>query len=434
MPAHSEPHPFHPTVTRYYDARGRRCTSSTPGARKATEKLQTYSADLPRPGMRPERVNLGTAVESEAWEKLRAILERRAREAEGLFDPALAHARKTLTEHVEEWLSVVAADGACHRHVQQLRHDVNKLAALAGWTRLQQIERDSISLALGKLTAAGTAAQTRNHALAHLKQFVRWAHEGGRIASNPAGAVRPMNVEADRRRVRREPTTLEVGQLWAYLARPGSPAISGIPGPARALCYKVAMATGLRSAEVASLTDDSFDLAEGVVRVQAGYSKRRRLDVQRLPTWLLTELRAWRAGGGLICWRFAENRPGLALKADLEACGVPYVVDGLAGPSYFDFHALRHWYCAQLAAQPGIDLKTLTELCRHSTPVLTLKTYGHLRETAARAAVEAIPAPGGKPSGHSNGHSSGAAGLQNGRSESQAPADGPVRLWTAEGA
>jgi len=389
----SEPHPFHPKVTRYYDVRGKRCGKDTPGASKVTEEVQTFSADLPRSGQRPERVSLGTRVLSEAWERLAALLERRSREAEGLRDPALAHARKALGEHVDDWLAVVAADGAGAKRLQQLHHDVARLAQLGGWQRLQDVTRDSVSLALARLTVEGRSARTRNHALAHLRQFLRWAHEGGRTPANPAREVRKACVEADRRRVRREPTSAEVARLWAYLELPDCPCDGGLTGRARALGYRVAMATGLRSAELLSLSDDSFDLALGTVTVRAAHSKRRRLDTQRLPGWLLADLRAWRAEGKPLRWRFGWGRPGRALRRDLEACGVAYMLAGQEGPLYFDFHALRHWYCSQLARQPGIDLKTLTELCRHSTPSLTIRTYAHLRESEARAAVEAIPDP-----------------------------------------
>jgi integrase len=406
----SEPHPFHPKVTRYYDARGKRCDRGTPGARKQTEEVQTYSADLPRPGQRPERVSLGTRIESEAWERLAAILEQRRLEAEGLANPALAHARKALAEHVAEWLAVVKADGAGAQHLHQLGHDVARLARLAGWQRLADLDRDSISLALAKLTEAGASAQTRNHYLAHLRQFVRWAHDGGRMPQNPTREARRACVEADRRRVRREPTGEEVARLWAYLALPDCPVDGGLTGPARALAYKVALATGLRAGEVASLSDDSFDLVAGLVRVRAAFSKRRRLDRQQLPGWLLADLRAWRAEGKPLCWRFRRNRPGWALRRDLEACGVPYVLEGQEGPLYFDFHALRHWYCSQLANQPGIDIKTLTELCRHSTPALTIKTYAKLKEKQARAAVEALPEPGSQPGHSKKGAQPGAGG------------------------
>ena len=55
----------------------------------------------------------------------------------------------------------------------------------------------------------------------------------------------------------------------------------GLSGPHRALCYRLALTTGLRRNEIRSLAWASFDLDsdEATVTVEAGYSKRRRRDV-----------------------------------------------------------------------------------------------------------------------------------------------------------
>jgi hypothetical protein len=77
------------------------------------------------------------------------------------------------------------------------------------------------------------------------------------------------------------------------------------------------------------------------------------------------------------------------MRMDLEAAGIPYVVDGPDGPLYADFHSLRHSYLT-LGGRAGIDLRTLQELAGHSTPTLTAR-YSHCRLHDLAGAVEKLP-------------------------------------------
>jgi integrase len=77
------------------------------------------------------------------------------------------------------------------------------------------------------------------------------------------------------------------------------------------------------------------------------------------------------------------------LRIDLEAAGIPYVVDGPNGPLHTDFHALRHSYLT-LGGRAGIDLRTLQELAGHSTSTLT-ERYSHRRLHGLAGAVERMP-------------------------------------------
>jgi len=71
-------------------------------------------------------------------------------------------------------------------------------------------------------------------------------------------------------------------------------------GPDRAMAYRVALGTGFRAKELRSLTPASFDLDADppTVTVTAGYSKRRRQDVQPIRPDLAELLRPWLAKYG----------------------------------------------------------------------------------------------------------------------------------------
>ena len=59
------------------------------------------------------------------------------------------------------------------------------------------------------------------------------------------------------------------------------------------------------------------------------------------------------------------------LRIDLDAAGIPYVVQGPDGPLYSDFHSLRHCFIS-LLDRSGATLKEAMQLARHSDPKLTV--------------------------------------------------------------
>jgi len=408
MPA-PNPHPYRQTVIRYVDADGRRCTKSTPGARAVREQTDCYYADLREPGKkRATRFPLETTELGEAWVKLRELQRRLELRRQGITDQYTESAEQPLTSHLEDWLRVVEARGTAPKQRLLLRRSVTQLAQLAHWVRITDLTESSCLEALRALMnlrdaryPEGRSAQTRNHYLAHVQQFVRWLVRDRRLRDNPLLGIGPISVETDRRHDRRAPADEEVALLLEHLLGPQAPERMGMSGRQRALGYEICMATGFRAGELRSLTRASFQLdhpdAAPVVSVRAGYSKRRRRDTQTLPAWLAAELRDWFAGGG-GCWEgFPEEWPGRLLQDDLAAARAAWIaaagddaaekqrreastllcyeveVDGM--PLFWDFHSWRHWYVTWAANQPGISPKTLMEVCRHSTPTLTLRTY-----------------------------------------------------------
>ncbi len=77
------------------------------------------------------------------------------------------------------------------------------------------------------------------------------------------------------------------------------------------------------------------------------------------------------------------------IRLDLEAVGIPYVVEGQHGPEYADFHSLRHSYLT-LLGRSGVDLGTAQVLAGHSSPVLTAR-YTHRRGDELASAVARLP-------------------------------------------
>lgn len=418
MPRRAKPpRPYRVPITRYVDADGKRCTKTSPGAVKQTTESDKYYADLPG----SPRTPLGTSNEAEAWRVLDAKL-REARDRQiGIVDEYAEHARTELAAHLVEFCAILTAKGTTEEQINLVKGRLERLAALASWTRLPQITGDSAMLALAKVQAPesqgglGKSAATRNYYLTHLKSFVTWAVDGGRMRGNPVRGLKPINVETDRRHLRRVPSAEEVAELCRWLQTDGVPYRRCLAPRERRLGYLLSMATGYRAGELRSLKEESFDLTKGSVVVAAGYSKRRRRDTQQLPPWLVEELQAWFGAENGWHWnRLDKQSPGKILKADLRDCRVDWIADAPDdeerkrreassfllwrvetpdGRRFWDYHSFRHTYCTFMGNLPGISLKTLLSLTRHSSAELALKTYARGEEQRIREAVDQLPPP-----------------------------------------
>lgn len=211
-----------------------------------------------------------------------------------------------------------------------------------------------------------------------------------------------LNVAVDRRHDRRALSVNETNLILEAAREGGS--VLGMIGPDREMLYVMSMSTGLRASELASLstTSLSLDTNPPTVKVKAGYSKPRRLDILPLPEDILEVARKWLAGKTGLLWpgNWAKNRvAGKMLQVDLKAVGIPYHdEEGL----FADFHALRHTYITNLGKH-GVPLTTAQKLTRHSTPVLTAARYTHIELADESKDVQKLPALLGRVAG-TNGH------------------------------
>jgi integrase len=170
----------------------------------------------------------------------------------------------------------------------------------------------------------------------------------------------------------------------------------GLDGEARFHLYALASGTGFRASGLDSLTPECFSL-EGrfpILVLPVRTDKSRKGKMQPLPADVADLMRSWLQGKpeGQRLWpgKWASGRQAAEMiRFDLEAAGIPYVVQGPDGPEHADFHALRHTYLT-LAGRSGIDLRTLQELAGHSTPILTAR-YTHVRLHDQAGAVERLP-------------------------------------------
>lgn len=237
------------------------------------------------------------------------------------------------------------------------------------------------------------SVETSNHYARAVKGFSRWLWIERRTSDDTLSPLRLLNADVDRKRVRRALTADEVKKLIESTEKSGK-RLRGLVAKDRAMLYTLASYTGLRASELASLKVASFDIENGTVTVEAGYSKRRRKDVLPLHASLIERLRPWLESKGKAKVRtlFVTDIHHAAdmMRSDLKRSNIDYVD---ASGRYADFHSLRHTFISSLA-RSGVHPSKAKELARHSTITLTMDVYSHVEADELRKALDMLPAIG----------------------------------------
>ncbi len=337
---------------------------------------------------------------------------------DGRVDPRAQGYRKSalrpIAEHVEEFRAMLQDKGNTLGHVALVKAHVDRVVALTGAKHLADLSADAVQKAIGTIKGEGLSLRTCNAILRSVKTFGGWLEAGGRIRHNDLRNVKGFNDATDKRRVRRDISDNELGRIIAA-AKAGRVSF-GLSGEDRAIAYKLAAGTGFRRGELASMTKVSFTLDGDAptVSVAAAYSKRRRGDTQPIDADLAADLAKWLngkpAGVPLLpltrktaemmardMWKAkrAWMREAATVRERWERRKSEFLNPADGEGRVFDFHALRHHYISRVV-QSGASVKVCQELARHSTPVLTLGRYAHVRLADLRKALPTVPT-GDKP-------------------------------------
>lgn len=347
-------------------------------------------------GTGKRRVRSSGTTDRKAAERLAAKLEADSMlRREGIIDVRADQfataARRPIDAHVQEFIRFLRAKGNTEKHVLDRQAQLTRLITGMKVTLLTELTPGRAQNAMAEMRADGLGLRTASRYIVAIKAFTKWLVREGRVASDPLVGLTGYNADADRRRERRALTGDEIAKLVAAAERGRK--VFGLSGPDRAMLYRLALGTGFRANELGSLTPESFhlDADPPTVVVKAGYSKRRREDVQPIRDDLAAMLRTWLVGRPAKAPVFAVNRlfekTAPMIQFDLNAAGVPYVdEDGKVG----DFHSLRHTYVSAVV-RGGASVKEAQTLARHSDPSLTFRVYAHARLHELRRALDAMP-------------------------------------------
>ena len=327
------------------------------------------------------------------------------------------HAARPLVDHLEDFRAHLRAKGDTAKHADLFHGRARRVAALVAGGKLAEIDPPKASRAADRERASGLAAKwlgsarladltpsrvqdalatlkaggrslaTCNHHRAAIRGFSRWAWHDGRIADDALAGVSGFNAKEDRRHDRRTIGIEDLRKLIEVAHR--GPTYRRMTGPARALCYRLAAATGLRFSEIASITPRSFRLNGEApsVTVAAAYTKNGDPALLNLPADLIADLADHLEGipeGGAVFP--LPDRGATMLRVDLKAAGIPYRD---AGGLVFDFHALRCEHATLLDAA-GVSPRVTQRMMRHSTLELTGR-YTRPRAMDLERASSALP-------------------------------------------
>ncbi|MEM7812914.1 MAG: tyrosine recombinase XerC [Planctomycetota bacterium] len=218
--------------------------------------------------------------------------------------------------------------------------------------------------------------------LACLRSFFKYLRRQGKVASNPAIALRTPRVG---RRLPHFLTTEEVGRL---LNTPPGETAAGLRDRAM---LETLYSGGLRVAELVAIDVDDYDAAQAVVRVLGKGRKERVAPVgsyaaDALAAWqAVREPRVGHADGGRALFlnkfgtRITTRSVGRLLEKHIKAAGL----DDKTSP-----HTLRHSFATHLLDN-GADIRSVQELLGHAdlktTQIYTHVSTRQLRETYERA-------------------------------------------------
>jgi len=311
----------------------------------------------------------------------------------GLLDSTRAAAGKPLVRHIEDFRQALLDKGDTGQQARQVASRVKRIVEGCKFRTWSDIQASRVQRFISGLRDGekGISCRTANFYLLAIKQFCPWVDPAKRAPDSPVAHLkgyRANEVREDQRHPRRP---LEVDEARRLLSVTQSgPTRYGMTGPERAMCYRIAIESGLRAGEVRSLRVSSFDLDAYTVTVEGRYSKRRRRDTLPLRPETVAELRTFFAGKLPTARAFkmpSKSRVANMVKGDLADAGIPYVDE--AG-RYADFHSLRHTTGSFLAAA-GVHPKTAQEILRHSRIELTMSIYTHTLRGQESEAVGKLP-------------------------------------------
>ena len=283
-------------------------------------------------------------------------IERQEREDAGLGDSEFAEMRKPIAEHIADYRKHLESHGRTKKHINKVSY-IRRVLAGCGFETLADVKREPITAYLAEQrsrdrwycpkccaffpTDTGACPGCRkqklkrrpplsisasNDHITALKSFGNWLDETDRAPGNPFRHLSKLNAEADPRRQRR-PASDDEYHRFLTAAAAGEP-FRGVSGRDRAILYLLAVNTGLRASELASLTPSSFDLdsESPSVNVKAAYSKRRKNDRQSIRRDVADIMAAWlkeKLGNGLLWPGTWNEKAAVMLRKDSPPLAMP---------------------------------------------------------------------------------------------------------------
>ena len=454
---------------RWKDAKGKSQTApltiGNDGADRIVVEARTFTAKY-RDGSNVVREVATGCRDETAARSVLADLERRAELVKaGVMtaaeDAVADHQGVPFAEHAAAYIDHQTAKGLNPTRTKNTTARLKRLAIECGFAILADLDGAKLERWLSLRSSEGMSPGNRNEFRQELVGFGNWCVRSRRLLTNPFANVPKADTKADCRRKRRALTEVELVRLLDVARRRPLVETSTVRrgerkgtatanvreevradlerlGRERALIYKTMVLTGLRKAELASLTVGQLEL-DGptplVVLHAADEKNRQGADIplrsdlaDDLRAWVADKAKAYEAAGRSPKLPFdisaarASKRATLDLVAsqkqlrqqmttvtrlpaetplfdvptglvrildrDLKAAGIPKKDD--RGRTV-DVHAMRMTY-GTLLSKAGVAPRTAQAAMRHSSIDLTMNVYTDPRLLDVAGALDSLPA------------------------------------------
>ncbi len=213
-------------------------------------------------------------------------------------DPLVLTEQESIERHRIDYLCCLEGKGDTDKYVDQTGYYIEQIFAACGFKTIAKINTPDLMSYVADLRRQGAGLTAINSRLRAMKGFARWLFENERSRKHRLVGVKLVNARTDRRHQRRALSDEELSKVLSA-AEASQDTVMCLTGPERAMYYRVAVGTGFRASEIASLTPLRFnlvDLDNASVTVTAAYSKHKREDVQPIRRELAEKLQAFIAG------------------------------------------------------------------------------------------------------------------------------------------
>ncbi len=212
--------------------------------------------------------------------------------------------------------------------------------------------------------AAGLGPRSVQRRLSAVRSFYGYLRREAATTANPAEGVRAPRAE------KRLPSTLDVDQMARLLAFRSDDRLSARDKAIMELLYS----SGLRLAELAGLSRDDIDLADGTVRVLGKGAKTRIVPVGRAARAALTAWLREHPGGGERALFLSRDGRRLSPRAIQQRVALWARRQGISVRVHP--HLFRHSFATHLL-ESSADLRGVQELLGHAN-IGTTQIYTHL--------------------------------------------------------
>jgi integrase/recombinase XerC len=249
---------------------------------------------------------------------------------------------------------------------------------------------------------AEAAATTVGRKVSSLRSFFKFLTRDGLVARNPfAGLVSPKRKKF----LPQILTVAEAGRLLDAPQQVGAEALRNESNPARrrwleyaaardAAILEVLYSSGMRLSELTGMTEDSFDILAGVIKVRGKGKKERLCPIGAPAVRALRAALEKRATVMPLSQKKAGRPPlfightgGRLTPRSIERLLKRYLIRANLNPNVSP-HALRHSFATHLL-DAGADLRSVQELLGHAslstTQIYTHVTIEHLKKAYEQA-------------------------------------------------